>query len=224
MKFYKLIGSRPTELEVQKYKNCEVVSDFAVQEAKIADALIQSDGYINGSLLGNILFPIIENKIFISHAHNEEAKAICVAKELGENQCFIDKQIWASADKILLNIQRKVIAPDKNGRLAISNLNALAAHFYCMLSNALQITITHSRAFLYIPASQREKINGTVYQYSPWINYELLQAKSMALVRRKMVKESTDTQMNFSKQLDFLYEEDDSFMTPIDFDQLKDNL
>lgn len=225
MKFYKLIGAQPTKETLQKASLPKVTSCFAGHEDEIANALTKGVGYVDGSLLGSILFPEVQNKIFISHDHAEEQKANYVAHLLGTERCFIDKQIWASADKILINLQRKVIPRNENGTFPMDGLNALASHFYGMLSNAIQTTIAHSRAFLYIPSSHTEIHNGMMYQRSPWINFELLQAKSVyELLNPGILKESALRHGDISNQMKLLYQVDDSFMKDVDLEHLKNSL
>lgn len=225
MKFYKLIGEQTTEREVQKSANHIIESCFAGKEEKIATAMMRGEGYLDGSLLEEILFPVVGNKIFISHDHNEDHKAIWLAEKLGWDKCFIDKKLWASADKILVNVQRIAIRTNENGTFPLEELNALASHFYSMLSNAIQMTIAHSRAFLYIPPSHSKEFNGAVYQRSPWINFELLQAKSLyEMLNPGILKESAAQQMNFSSQIKLLYQVDDTFMQDVNLEQLKTSL
>lgn len=180
---------------------------------------------MDGSLLGSILFPEVQNKIFISHDHAEEQKAKYVAHVLGRERCFIDKQIWASADEILMKVQRKAIKKNADNTFPMRELNALASHFYGMLSNAIQRTIAHSKVFLYIPSSHTEEHDGMMYQSSPWINFELLQAKSVyELLNPGFLKEGAVQQMNFSDQIKILYQVDDTFMKDVNLEQLKNLL
>lgn len=192
--------------------------DFSAKEKQISGLLnkLKAGEYIDAQYLQNALFPHIGNKFFISHSHSERGIALSVAHKLGIKNCFIDSLYWSSADKCLINIQQS-LCKRQGAHLELTCCNRMAAHFYGMLSVAIQNTIAQSRAFIYIPPQGSFMQNGKTYQSSPWLYQELAFARHLHDTEGGLVKQGMLTE-NFSDTI--IYPTDLDFLQILNFDDL----
>lgn len=172
---------------------------------------------IDAQTIQKALFPPVSKKYFISHSHQERGLAIRVAGELGLENCFIDSLFWGSADKVLVQLQTDLLDPKKNEN-TYSNANKLAAHFYGMLSVAIQNAIADASTFIYIPPASSFRQGEKNYQLSPWIYQELSFARNMYNQGNQIIKEAA-TMSNFATA--FAYCSDLSFLKPVTFENIR---
>lgn len=209
------LGAQALMLELNK---ATADFDFSAKEKQISGLLnkLKAGEYIDAQYLQNALFPHIGNKFFISHSHSERNIALRVAHKLGINNCFIDSLYWASADKCLVNIQQSLCKRHRD-HLELPCCNRMAAHFYGMLSVAIQNTIAQSQAFIYIPPQRSFMQNGKTYQSSPWLYQELAFARNLHDIEGGLVKQGMLAE-NFSDTI--VYPTDLDFLQTLNFDDL----
>lgn len=198
-------------------KTAEKVN-YSVKEKQISDIFrkLRRGEYIDAQYIQDTLFPNAGKFFFISHSHRERGIALRVAEKLGMTNCFVDSLYWASADNCLVNIQ-KSHCKRSNGLLGLTCCNRYAAHFYSMLSVAIQNAIAQSQAFIYIPPKDSFSQNGKTYQNSPWIYQELAIAHHLHNTEQGLVKPGMLTE-NFSDTI--VYPTDLNFLQTLNFDDL----
>lgn len=129
---------------------------------------------INGTLLQNTWFPVIDNEfhVFLSHSHKDIDKLILFASWLYDKlgiYCFIDSLYWNNIEKIILEFTS--IYPLKD--YPIRN-HEFAKNLYIMLSNALLDEMNACEAILFIDSpNSKTTINGKAVTFSSWINEEI---------------------------------------------------
>lgn len=193
--------------------------NFSTREDAVVNLVtrIKNGEYIDANVIQQTLFPSVHKKIFISHSHREKDLAIKVANTLGSNICFVDSLFWGSADKALIQIQKRLLDEGKI-KNTYADINKIASHFYGMLSVSIQNAIAEAEIFLYIPPSASFRNGKYSYQYSPWIYQELSCARNNYNIE-KAFKKTAALMENFSQKI--AYCSDLSFLKKISFRDLK---
>lgn len=144
---------------------------------KIASYLLDAET-ISAKAIAEDWFPEIDADIFISHSHNDEYEAVCLAGWIKENfdlKCFIDSCVWNFSDDLLNEIDRKY-AFDKDKKVFDYSIrNYTTSNVYTILSASLLKMINKCEAFFLYGTPNSIRISDSVHKTnSPWIYSELL--------------------------------------------------
>ncbi|MDR6673864.1 hypothetical protein [Xanthomonas sp. 1678] len=149
------------------------------------DAYLTEDGILDAKALSKAWFPAIKADVFISHSHNDEAKALRLAGWLEENfglNSFIDSTVWSSADALLKKIDDKYCIHKNGTSYDYEKRNLSTSHVHMMLAMAITEMIDRCEClfFLNTPASITPgKTINEAKTSSPWIYAEIAISKTI---------------------------------------------
>jgi hypothetical protein len=172
--------------------------DLIKESKKILEATNQSikktlNHYIlnNGSLDGNKIiedwFPEMDFKIFLSHSHKDEEKAMIIAAILYKKfniLTFIDSSIWGYSNELLREIDNKYCLHENGENYDYDKRNFSTTHVHLMLSTALNKMIDNSECLFFLNSPNSISISTDISQKtnSAWIYSEIATSK---IIRKK---------------------------------------
>ena len=156
---------------------------------KKLDQLVDSDGAFNAKLAEEDWFPSVEAHVFISHSHNDESKALCVAGWLKETfgiEAFIDSSVWGYGDDLLRQIDDKHCW-NKNGLTYNYNLrNKSTSYIHAIISIALAKMINSTECIFFLNTPNSIDPNSTIQAtQSPWLYHEISMAGMLPEISRR---------------------------------------
>lgn len=151
------------------------------------------DSILNGNMIMNQWFNLVDVDIFISHSHKDLSLALALAGFLNEKlgiKCFVDSLIWNKADELLKNIDNKYSRHDlENGNYNYNKRNYSTSHVHNMLlmSIAHMIDETDCLFFLSTLNSNSMSLEDGIKKQtlSPWIYSEI---EISRVIRKKLNK------------------------------------
>ncbi|MFV1848460.1 hypothetical protein ACNJRW_19935 [Stenotrophomonas maltophilia] len=149
------------------------------------DAYLSDDGSLDAKELSKAWFPAIKADVFISHSHNDEAKALRLAGWLEQHfglNSFIDSTVWNSADALLKKIDDKYCMQENRTSYDYDKRNLSTSHVHMMLAMAITEMIDRCEClfFLNTPASITPgKTINEAKTSSPWIYAEIAISKTI---------------------------------------------
>lgn len=171
---------------------------------KTLDDFLLLDGSLDGSEMEANWFPQIQAHIFISHSHQDEKLALCLAGWLHEHfelKSFIDSAVWGYADNLLKQIDNRYCRREDRGLYDYKKRNRSTSHIHMMLSVALAGMIDNTECLFFLNTPHSQSIDACIKgtTYSPWIYSEI----AMSRLMRQKTKEKHRRSLNesFSEQL-----------------------
>lgn len=152
-------------------------------------------------------FPEGKYRIFLSHSHNDEDKAIALAyylKEQYEVECFIDSCVWGYMEDLLLRLDKEYCWDKEKHVYDYKKRNGTTAHVHLMLNTALLHMMDATPVFLFLSTDNSLDIGRPGIQnwsYSSWIYSEL----SMSYILSNKAKENSWKILAESAQLPMGY-------------------
>lgn len=146
---------------------------------------------LNGAEIQQAWFPAVNADIFISHSHQDEDLALCLAgwirRKFGAVS-FIDSCAWGYGDKLIEKID-KVHSKNSDGNYEYQDVLRTTSHVHMMLSTALieMIDRTECTIFLNTPKAMSIQDDLEGETSSPWIYAELAATR---MVRKRPREES----------------------------------
>ena len=142
---------------------------------------VTDDGIINGTLLQNNWFPVLNKyDVFLCHYHDDEKLAIGLAGFLKTKlglDVFIDSCLWGYSNKLLHLIDEKYCRGSNNSLFDYEKRNYSTSHVHMMLSTALSNMINECEAVFFLNSSKKTSIEKDIHDgctISPWIYHELV--------------------------------------------------
>lgn len=163
----------------------QIYNENKKQVEKELESFINSDGSLDGTEMQNNWFPQIKADIFISHSHNDEEKAVCLAgwlKQTFDLNAFIDSYVWGSADALLKRIDNKYCKNTGEESYNYEKRNYSTSHVHTMLSTALTKMIDNTECIIFLNTPETICASDIIQQTkSPWIYLEIAMSQ---LVRK----------------------------------------
>lgn len=159
-------------------------------ESKL-DYFLLSDNSLDGSKMKANWFPQIQSHIFISHSHQDEKLALCLAGWLHEHfelKSFIDSAVWGYADNLLKQIDNRYCRREDSGLYDYKKRNRSTSYIHMMLSVALAGMIDNTECLFFLNTPHSQSIDACIKgtTYSPWIYSEIAMSR---LMRQKTKEE-----------------------------------
>lgn len=194
----------------------------------ILAAVTNEEGIIDGDLLSDAWFPIVNKDIFLSYSHKDEELALFLAGFLNQTfdlSVFVDTIIWGSADSLLKKIDDEFCL-QKDGTYNYAKRNFSTSHVHAMLTTSIMHAMDQSEVifFLNTPNSTYELKDGFSQRHtlSPWIYEEVSCAKLLRIRSwEEHRKHSLNENYHFEKSLNVAYPYASGYQT-ITFEDLKD--
>ncbi|USL39605.1 toll/interleukin-1 receptor domain-containing protein [Priestia megaterium] len=181
------------------------------------ESFINSDGSIEGTKMQSNWFPQIEADIFISHSHNDEEKAICLAgwlKATFNLDAFIDSYVWGSADALLKKIDNKYCKNQGDSTYNYDKRNYSTSHVHTMLTTALAKMIDNTECIMFLNTPETICTSDIINQTkSPWIYLEIAMSqlvrrtepnRSLGIVKKAMFEASEQLTINYNIDMQHL--------------------
>ncbi len=139
------------------------------------------DGYIDGSMLNDYVFPVDEEyNVFISYSHNDRKIARRLAYYL-VNECklkvFLDEFVWGSADDLLHAIDDEYCMNDEETEYIYSRRNLSTSYIHSLLSMSIMDVISKAECCIFIDSDHSiclDELKGSdAMTLSPWLYEEI---------------------------------------------------
>lgn len=186
--------SRWSASEIEAYKASR--GDLLID---LEQYLLDGDNVLNADKIQELLFPLFDIDVFISHSHADEDEAIRIAlsmKKIGL-KAFVDSCVWAHADKLLEKIDNKFCIPDGWSNYSYRLRNRTTTNVHLILNTALQQMIDRSELFIFLGTENAVKIDdyitGENRLSSPWIFSELTFVKNVRQSMRRSIVLSNES-------------------------------
>ncbi|QWT22101.1 hypothetical protein KPL74_08850 [Bacillus sp. NP157] len=151
-----------------------------------------STGVLDGDAIREKWFGKTDAHVFISHSHDDEAKAIGLAgflhQELGLLP-FVDSLIWGDSRKLLRRIDEEHCRNKAGTGFDYQQRNYSTSHVHMMLATSLTAAMDSCEALMFMDTPKSISIAdanspelGKVATASPWIYHELM---TSTMLRRK---------------------------------------
>jgi len=195
---------------------------------------LTNEGIIDGTGLADIWFKEIQSDVFISHSHNDEELASVFSGWLKETfglKVFLDKNVWGSADKLIMAIDQ-IYCKKSNGQYDYDKRNFSTSHVHAMLTTALMKVMDQSEIVIFlntsesIPTVKQTMKEQSEYTLSPWIYVELvlttlLKERHFSEYRKPILKFAHES-AGIMKSLRVMYKAPTDVLTAINTSNLKD--
>lgn len=186
--------------------------------------------------LQNVLFPIFDNNVFISHF----SKNVGIAKRIQETICrntginpFIDSDVWANIYKLLLNISEYcgLVTEYKlrdGGTINVHNLNEynnIAKNLFVAFAIILQKAIEKCSAFVFVYENNDvvgDCLSDEIRITSPWVAQELYASSFIPETSR--LDENVAAAMQKRASLEFIHKVSISHLHPTSLSKLINEL
>ena len=136
------------------------------------------DGIIDGTKLQENWFPTKQKfDVFLSHSHNDEKLAICLAgflKEKLDLDTFIDSCLWRYSNDLLKELDKKYCKYSDGVSYDYDKRNYSSSHVHMMLSIALSRMIDNCEAVFFLNSENSISLSEEID--SEWIYNELSMA------------------------------------------------
>lgn len=147
-------------------------------EQNLKNFVIGNGCILDGSAVQNHWFPTYINQfdIFISHSHNDESLAYALAGWIKENfdlNCFVDGEIWNSADGLIKRLDCLCQPGVKTYDYKKRNLSTSQIHAMLTIAIMQMIDNCECMFFLNTPESVPIKTGVNDKSLSPWIYLEI---------------------------------------------------
>lgn len=214
-------------------------------ENYISNIVRKKDSYIHESegnvcvemdKLQQLLFPIFENRIFISHFSKNINFARCLQDVIYKNtgsQPFIDSEVWDNIYNIILNTSRDYGFVEEyeldDGRTIhvhdMNEYNNIAKNLFVAFAIILQRAIEQSAAFVFICENQDivdGRLSDEIRITSPWVAQEIY--ASSLIPEDERLDESAMTNMSKEASIEFLHKVSVSHLHKVQIPELIDIL
>lgn len=160
---------------------------IAVDKEEIKENLIQyfidtsiDNGCLKSSEINNIIYPLEDCHVFISHSSIDKDNAKKLANWLWSNfhiKSFIDSLFWGCISDLQAEMDQKICSYNPTRRTwNYSDRNYSTAYVHMLLSNALTEMIRNTECFIFIDSNNSITIDEDGFEKdtsSPWIFHEL---------------------------------------------------
>lgn len=160
---------------------------IAVDKEEIKENLIQyfidtsiDNGCLKASEINNIIYPLEDCHVFISHSSIDKDNAKKLANWLWSNfhiKSFIDSLFWGCISDLQAEMDQKICSYNPTRRTwNYSDRNYSTAYVHMLLSNALTEMIRNTECFIFIDSNNSITIDEDGFEKdtsSPWIFHEL---------------------------------------------------
>lgn len=174
------------------------------------EAYLNEDGKLDAQALSKAWFPAIKADVFISHSHNDEAKALRLAGWLKEKfglTAFIDSAVWNSADALLKMIDNQYCLHENGTSYDYEKRNLSTSHVHVMLTMAITEMIDRCECLFFLNTPESISAGKTIKEgntSSPWIYAEIaisktIQKRDLPVGRRSNRALAYDEALNESK-------------------------
>lgn len=160
---------------------------------------------INGKLDANGLkdeyFSTFNADVFISHSHDDKALAEKFASFLQNEfglKCFLDSQVWGSADELIKLLDKDVRA-NNDGELFEKDMMLTTGHVHSMLMTSIFTAIKKARVVFFINTHNSIPNQSDISSktYSPWIYSEIVFARGLMEGEKKTMMFSESVNQSF---------------------------
>ncbi len=170
------------------------------------------DGIIDGTKLQENWFPTKQKfDVFLSHSHNDEKLAICLAgflKEKLDLDTFIDSCLWGYSNELLKGLDKKYCMYSDGVSYDYDKRNYSSSHVHMMLSIALSRMIDNCETVFFLNSENSICLSEEIDKErtsSPWIYNELSMADIIQI--RKYAEYRKKTYLEFAhREHETLYE------------------
>lgn len=170
------------------------------------------DGIIDGTKLQENWFPTKQKfDVFLSHSHNDEKLAICLAgflKEKLDLDTFIDSCLWGYSNELLKGLDKKYCMYSDGVSYNYDKRNYSSSHVHMMLSIALSRMIDNCETVFFLNSENSICLSEEIDKErtsSPWIYNELSMADIIQI--RKYEEYRKKTYLEFAhREHETLYE------------------
>jgi len=149
------------------------------------ESYLNEDGKLDAQALSKAWFPAIKADVFISHSHNDEAKALRLAGWLKEKfglTAFIDSAVWNSADALLRMIDNQYCRHENGTSYSYEKRNLSTSHVHVMLTMAITEMIDRCECLFFLNTPESISPGETIKEgntSSPWIYAEIAISKTI---------------------------------------------
>jgi len=149
------------------------------------EAYLNEDGKLDAQALSKAWFPAIKADVFISHSHNDEAKALRLAGWLKDKfglTAFIDSAVWNSADALLKMIDNQYCIHENGTSYDYEKRNLSTSHVHVMLTMAITEMIDRCECLFFLNTPESISAGKTIKEgntSSPWIYAEIAISKTI---------------------------------------------
>ena len=149
------------------------------------EAYLNEDGKLDAQALSQAWFPAIKADVFISHSHNDEAKALRLAGWLKDKfglTAFIDSAVWNSADALLKMIDNQYCLHENGTTYRYEKRNLSTSHVHVMLTMAITEMIDRCECLFFLNTPDSISAGKTIKEgntSSPWIYAEIAISKTI---------------------------------------------
>lgn len=173
--------------DIIRLPNPTEVMPFSVDKEDIKEKLIRyftdtsiDKGCLKASEINNIIYPLEDCHVFISHSSIDKDNAKKLANWLWSNfhiKSFIDSLFWGCISDLQAEMDQKICSYNPTRRTwNYSDRNYSTAYVHMLLSNALTEMIRNTECFIFIDSNNSITIDEDGFEKdtsSPWIFHEL---------------------------------------------------
>lgn len=173
--------------DIIRLPNPTEVMPFSVDKEDIKEKLIRyftdtsiDKGCLKASEINNIIYPLEDCHVFISHSSIDKDNAKKLANWLWSNfhiKSFIDSLFWGCISDLQAEMDQKICSYNPTRRTwNYSDRNYSTAYVHMLLSNALTEMIRKTECFIFIDSNNSITIDEDGFEKdtsSPWIFHEL---------------------------------------------------
>ena len=174
------------------------------------ESYLNEEGKLDAQALSKAWFPAIKADVFISHSHNDEAKALRLAGWLKDKfglTAFIDSAVWSSADALLRMIDDQYCRHENGTSYSYEKRNLSTSHVHVMLTMAITEMIDRCECLFFLNTPESISAGKTIKEgstSSPWIYAEIaisktIQKRDLPVGRRSKRVLAYDEALNESK-------------------------
>lgn len=190
-------------------------------------------GCLKASTINNIIYPLEDCHVFISHSRDDIKNAIKLANSLWTNfhiKSFIDSLFWGYITDLQSAMDLKICRYNpKRNTWNYSDRNYSTACVHMLLSNALTEMIRNTECFIFIDSNNSITIDEAEVEKdtsSPWIFHELYTVNTIQpIIPERLRKDAKSIECfneSINKALEFDVTQEISDLQPIFFKELID--
>jgi len=190
---------------------------------------VKPNGIIDGKELQKIWFPGIDARIFISHSHDDEAKAMQLAgwlKHTFNINSFIDSCVWRYANDLLKILDNDYCFNKGDNTYSYKKRNFSTSHIHMMLATAISSMMAKTECLIFLNTPNSITINeDTLTTQSPWLFlelsiYQIIEKKNPRVKLNFARRTQMNQKLAESKKLDIAYSLNLGQLHEIDIDSL----